>query len=140
MVDISAEIEIEVPFYDVDPMEIVWHGNYVKYFERARYHLLDMIDYNYRQMQASGFAWPVVDLRVKYVKSIVFTQKIIIKATIVEKEYGLKINFLITDKDTNIKLATGYSKQVAIDMQLKEMCLVSPPILDEKIKTYVKNS
>ncbi len=139
MNNISAEIEIEVPFYDVDPMEIVWHGNYVKYFERARYHLLDKLDYNYRQMQASGYAWPVVDLRVKYIKSAVFAQKIIVKATLVEKEYGMKINFLVSDKETNIKLATGYSKQVAVDMQLKEMCLVSPPILQEKIDSYAQS-
>ena len=36
----SVSTEIEVPFYDIDPMDIVWHGNYIKYFEVARCALL----------------------------------------------------------------------------------------------------
>lgn len=32
----NTEIKIKVPFYDLDPMNIVWHGNYVKYMEEAR--------------------------------------------------------------------------------------------------------
>ncbi|MCF6300479.1 MAG: acyl-CoA thioesterase [Proteobacteria bacterium] len=132
----SASLEIEIPFYDVDPMEIVWHGNYVKYFEKARYHLLDLIAYNYKQMQQSGYAWPVVDLRVKYIKSIIFAQKINVRATIVESEYGLKIDFLITDSQDGTRLCTGFSKQVAIDMKRQEMCLTSPAILHEKLAAY----
>jgi acyl-CoA thioester hydrolase len=40
---ITAETEFTVEFYDVDSMEIVWHGNYVKYLEKARCVLLDHI-------------------------------------------------------------------------------------------------
>ena len=36
----EEEIEIEVPFFDLDPMNVVWHGNYVKYTEIARCKLL----------------------------------------------------------------------------------------------------
>ena len=32
----SFEIKIRVPFFDLDPMQIVWHGNYLNYFEMAR--------------------------------------------------------------------------------------------------------
>jgi acyl-CoA thioester hydrolase len=51
---LSTEIDIEIPFYDVDMMAIVWHGHYAKYFEIARYALLEKIDYNYLQMCDSG--------------------------------------------------------------------------------------
>ena len=53
--DLSAETIIEIPFHDVDMMEIAWHGHYVKYFEIARCKLLDKIEYNYSQMRDSGF-------------------------------------------------------------------------------------
>lgn len=139
MTKISTQLAIEIPFYDVDPMEIVWHGHYVKYFEKTRYKLLDEIGYNYQQMKNSGYAWPVIDLRVKYIKSLVFAQKIIVKATIVEIEYGLKIDFLIIDAKTSVKLCKGYTKQVAVDMQKKEMCMISPPILKQKIEAYQAN-
>lgn len=139
MTNISAQLAIEIPFYDVDPMEIVWHGNYVKYFEKARYHLLNKIDYDYQQMRESGYAWPVIDLRIKYIKALVFAQKIIVKATIVDIDYGLKIDFLITDAKDGTKLCKGYTKQVAVDMHKKEMCLVSPSILQQKIDDYEKH-
>jgi len=32
----SAEIALQIQFYDLDPMEIVWHGRYVEYLENAR--------------------------------------------------------------------------------------------------------
>lgn len=41
-----AEVEMQVQFFDLDPMQIVWHGNYVKYLEVVRCALLDKIDYN----------------------------------------------------------------------------------------------
>lgn len=71
----QAEVIIEVPFHDVDAMNVVWHGYYLKYFEIARCKLLDQFDYNYRQMQASGYLWPVIESHVKYVQGIQFQQK-----------------------------------------------------------------
>ena len=56
-----ADVIIEVPFHDVDTMNVVWHGHYLKYFEIARCKLLDQFHYNYNQMRDSGFAWPVIE-------------------------------------------------------------------------------
>ena len=50
----TAEVELTVPFHDVDMMGVVWHGNYFRYFEIAREALLNQFDYGYRQMKASG--------------------------------------------------------------------------------------
>lgn len=62
----TAEVELTVPFHDVDMMGVVWHGNYFRYFEIAREALLNQFNYGYRQMKESGYLWPVVDTRVKY--------------------------------------------------------------------------
>jgi hypothetical protein len=59
----SAEIALKIQFYDLDPMQVVWHGNYARYFEQARCALLDSIGYNYPEMKASGYAWPVIDMQ-----------------------------------------------------------------------------
>ncbi len=136
MAEISCRIEQVIPFFDIDSMRIVWHGHYVKYMEKARCALLDKIDYNYQQMEASGYIWPVVDMRIKYVKPLIFKQVIVIEAKIVEQEYGLKIDFKFVDKLTGQKLTTAYTKQVAVDMESGEMCLLSPEILHEKIDAF----
>ena len=67
---ISAEVIIKIQFYDLDPMRIVWHGNYPRFLEQARSALFEKISFGYREMSESGFAWPIVDLRIKYVRPI----------------------------------------------------------------------
>ncbi len=129
----QTSIDLQIPFHDVDMMEVVWHGHYVKYFEIARCALLEKIDYNYPQMRESEYAWPVIDLRIRYVKPAIFGQIITVSAEIVEWENRLKINYLITDKQSGLRLTKGYSIQVAIDMLDKSMCFESPRILFEKL-------
>jgi acyl-CoA thioester hydrolase len=129
----QTSIDLQIPFHDVDMMEVVWHGHYAKYFEIARCALLDKIDYNYPQMRDSGYAWPVIDLNIRYVQPAAFGQTITVTAQIVEWENRLKINYLITDKSSGLRLTKGYSVQVAVDLTTKEMCFASPAVLFEKL-------
>lgn len=137
MTKIKTTHEIVVPFYDVDAMEVAWHGNYVKYMEQARCQLLDLIDYNYPQMKASGYFWPVIELKIKYIKPLLFQQKIIVKAELKEHEYGLRVDFEFWDAKSQTRLTKAHTKQVAVDMKSNEMCLVSPDVLQHKIDQYL---
>lgn len=130
---IKAEVNLQVQFYDLDPMEVVWHGHYVRYLEVARSALFDKINYNYLEMKASGYAWPVIDLQLRYIKPAIFGQQIKISAEMIEWENRLKINYLITDKKTGRRLTRASTTQVAVDMITQEMCFASPPILLEKL-------
>lgn len=129
----QAAVDILVPFHDVDMMEVVWHGYYAKYFEIARCALLDTIDYNYPQMRDSGFAWPIIDLRIRYIKPVAFRQVISVSAAIVEWESRLKIDYLVTDKQTGKRLCKGFTVQVAVDIPTKTMLYESPRVLYEKL-------
>ena len=128
-----AEIETQVQFFDLDPMEVVWHGHYVKYLEIARCALLDRIGYNYQQMKASGYAWPVIDMHIRYASPATFGQRLKLRAEIVEWENRLKIQYLITDAMTGRRLSRASTTQVAVDGTSGEMCFVSPPVLFEKL-------
>jgi acyl-CoA thioester hydrolase len=128
-----AETEIQVQFFDLDPMEVVWHGHYVKYLEMARCALLDTIGYNYTQMKASGYAWPVIDMHLRYVDSARFGQRLKVRAEIVEWENRLKIDYLITDAASGNRLLRGSTTQVAVDIATREMCFVSPAVLLQKL-------
>ena len=137
MTKISAQALVQVPFYDVDMMRIAWHGNYLKYFEEGRCALLDKLDYNYRQMEASGYMWPIVDCRIKYVRPARYQNTLCVRATLTEYEHRLRMEYLITDHATGTKLTTGYSVQVAVDIASGEMCYASPSILLEKVRSCV---
>ena len=96
--------EIEVPFFDVDAMHIVWHGHYVKYLEVARCAFLTEIGYDYNEMGRQGFSWPVVQLNLKYVKPARFGQKIYVDLALVEIESCLRIDYTISDAQSGAKL------------------------------------
>jgi acyl-CoA thioester hydrolase len=127
-------IDIKAQFYDLDPMQVVWHGNYVRYLEEARCALLDRIGYNYPQMQESGYMWPIVDMRIKYVRPLRFAQEALVTATIVEYENRLKIDYLIADKTTGEALTKATTTQVAVLISTGELCLESPAALLDKMR------
>jgi acyl-CoA thioester hydrolase len=129
----QAEIEIQIQFYDLDPMEVVWHGRYVQYLEAARCALLEQVDYNYPQMKASGYAWPIIDLHLRYSAPATFMQRIKVRAAIVEWQNRLKIDYLISDAASGRRLTRASSVQVAVNLANGEMCFASPPVLLQKL-------
>lgn len=129
----AAQVSITVPFHDVDSIGAAWHGHYAKYFEIARCELLDSFGYGYGAMRDSGYMWPIIDLHVRYVKSLRFNQRIVVKATLREWENRLLIDYLVTDEATGTRLTKGRTSQVAVDMKTGEMCFVSPAVLFERL-------
>jgi len=131
---ITAECEIVAQFYDIDPMQVVWHGNYVRYFEQVRGLLLDKIDYNYPQMAQSGYLWPIVDMRVKYVRPVRYQQKITLRASLVEYQNRLKIDYRCLDALSGEVLTKAHTIQVAVNAETQELSLESPVVLLEKVR------
>jgi acyl-CoA thioester hydrolase len=132
---ISAQAAVRIPFQDADPAGVVWHGNYFRYFETARLALLEEIDYGYRQMADSGYVWPIVDTRVKFILPIRFDQTIQVKASLLEWEYRLKIAYEIFDADGQ-RATKGYTIQVAVDANTGELCMGLPSALLQRIETF----
>ncbi|UVM11543.1 acyl-CoA thioesterase [Pseudomonas protegens] len=130
---IHADTQIQVPFFDVDTMHVVWHGHYVKYLEVARCALLDKLGHNYQQMLESGYAWPVIDLQLRYVRGAVFGQSLNVRASLVEWESRLKINYLITDQATGERMTRASSVQVAVEIASREMQLASPKVFTDAV-------
>ena len=126
------ESRIKVPFHDLDPAGIAWHGHYAKYFEVARCELLQTFDYNYDRMVESGFAWPVIDMHIRYVRPALFGQEILVTAELAEWEYRLKIDYVIRDT-SGARMSKGSTVQVAVDIKTREMLLRSPDVLFRKL-------
>ncbi|MDR2626327.1 MAG: acyl-CoA thioesterase [Zoogloeaceae bacterium] len=129
----QKSIKLRIPFHDLDPLEICWHGHYVRYFELARVALLQSLNYDYPQMRESGYAWPVIELFIRYAQPLHYQQEIEVKAFLTEWENRLRIDYLIFDCATGKRLTRGHTLQVAVDMRIREMCLESPAILLEKL-------
>lgn len=134
---VTATAPIVAQFYDLDPMDIVWHGNYARFFEIGRRALLIKIGYDYVAMKASGFAWPVIDMHVRYYRSLELGQRAEVIAGVTEWENRLKISYQINDLETGRKITRGHTVHVAVDMRSKEMLWETPPVLREKLAPYL---
>jgi acyl-CoA thioester hydrolase len=137
---LEAEVEVDVPFHDADPMGVTWHGNYFRYLESARSALLRKIGYNYAQMNASGYLFPVVEARIKYVKATSFGARLKVRATLEEYENRLKIAYLITDSASGECVTIASTTQVAVRREDGEMCFCSPQILIDQVEACLKSS
>ncbi|QJI32357.1 acyl-CoA thioesterase [Pseudomonas sp. ADAK18] len=135
---LHSDTEILVPFFDIDTMNVVWHGHYVKYLEVARCALLDKIGHNYTTMLESGYAWPVIDMQLRYVRGATFGQTINVRASLVEWESRLKVNYLITDLASGERLTRASTVQVAVEIASREMQLASPKVFTDAVERALK--
>lgn len=133
---LSAEVMITTAFQDADPMGVVYHGNYFRFFEKVRHEMLEKIGYSYRDMMASGYVWPIIDTRVKYVKSIPYDHKIRVEATLTEWENRMRVDYVIYDAETNVRMTKAHTMQVAVSIETEEMCFVSPRVFTDKVEAY----
>lgn len=132
----QKEIEINVPFFDVDPMQVVWHGHYIKYMEMARCALLSDMRMNYNDMHNAGYVFPIVSLRVKYIRPCVFGQIILARAILVPSDNFLIFKYEIIDKETGKKLCRAETKQMVVDMKTRESLYEIP----EPFLTIIRNA
>jgi acyl-CoA thioester hydrolase len=135
--NVSAEIEFTVEFYDVDSMDIVYHGNYFKYFEKARCALLNKIGYDYREMKKTGWAFPVTSISAKYISSFSFQDRVRAKAILYEYENCLKIRYELYNAATGQLCTKGESTQMAIDVASGESRFVCPRIFTDKVEALM---
>ncbi len=63
---LELSYDFQVPFYDLDGIQMVWHGNYVKYMEDAREKFGAKFGFEYLHIFNSGYVAPVVDMHLKY--------------------------------------------------------------------------
>lgn len=92
----SFEVRISVPFFDLDPMQIVWHGNYLNYFEIARaalfeHHGVDLYSYYEREK----IIFPIIRTATKHIFPLKHRDEIIVKATLVDAHIKLVVDFEI---------------------------------------------
>jgi acyl-CoA thioester hydrolase len=137
---VQAETEFTVEFYEVDSMEVVWHGNYIQYMEKARCALLDHIGCGYRVMKDAGYAFPVTDLSLKFIRPLFFGDRVRALAILDEYENRLRIKYEFYNAATGKLTTKGQSTQMAYNIEKRDSCFICPPFLTEKVETLLANT
>lgn len=135
---LDAEVTLVTSFQDADPMGVIYHGNYFRFFEEARRVMMDKINYGYLAMNESGYMWPIIDTRVKYVKAIPFNHTIRVCAKLTEWENRLRVDYVIYDAESGQRMCKAHTTQVAVSIEQQEMCFASPKVFIDKIEQWHK--
>src|SRR3569833_802188 len=137
---IAAEVEVEVPFHDVDLAGVVWHGHYMKYLENARWAVMNRIGFGLDAMLESGFIWPVVSLEVKYKRAARYGERLRVLASMIEWDAKLVLNYLILDANVGTRIGRAQTTQVAVDRKTGTLQLVSPACLTDRVRAALKEA
>lgn len=117
---IENTTEIRVIYADTDAMGVVYHTNYIKWFEVGRCELLRNIGYPYAQLEQEGIMLPLAECSCKYKVPAVYDDILEIKAAISEiKAATITIEYVIRRKETGELLVTGMTKHAVTDKKFK---------------------
>jgi len=123
----SFEVQMTVPFHDLDPMQVVWHGNYLKYFDVARSALFDSLGVNLYGFGAHhSLIFPVIRTSTKYIHPLRHRDVFICKATVVEARFKVVVDFEIRLIGNGLICTQGRGEQVAVKMPEMELMLGIP--------------
>jgi len=131
---ISTSVRLKVPYYDVDLMQVVWNGNYLKYFEVARQalfreHGVDLCRY----MQEKRYVFPVIRSMVKHIRSLKLDDEFICKAVLKEAKVKIVLDFEIKRISDGQVCAKGQSEQVALLVPEMEMAFKIPEEIQQAL-------
>ena len=130
----EISIRLKVPFFDVDPMHVVWHGHYLKYFEMARqaYSEACGMDF-YRYQMEKGYVFPIIKSSLKYVHPLRFGDEFLVKVALKEARVKVVMDFEIRMADSGRLCAKGRTEQVALRLPEMEMELAIPEDVQEAL-------
>ncbi|XZG71015.1 acyl-CoA thioesterase [Chitinibacteraceae bacterium HSL-7] len=129
----EISVECVVPFHDLDPMNVVWHGNYARYFEVARTALMQSLDYDIPQMRESGLIWPIIELNTRFARPMRYQQRVRVTARLMACRNWLKIAYTITDAQSGERLTRGHTLQAACDRASGEMLFEVPLAIRQRL-------
>ena len=114
----SCEIEIRVPYADVDQMGCVHHPNYLKYFEQGRTELLRESGWVYRDLEAAGIYFVVTKAVCNYHNPARYDDLLIVTATVKRVTLArIDHHYELRRKGESVLLATGQTTLACVDGQ-----------------------
>ena len=131
---VSTSVRLRVPYYDVDIMQVVWNGNYLKYFEVARQALfrecgLDL----HRYMNEKKYVFPVIRSMVKHIQPLRWDDEFICTAVLKEARVKIVLDFEIKLISNGQVCAKGQSEQVALRVPEMEMAFRIPEEIQQAL-------
>ncbi|CAN5818873.1 acyl-CoA thioesterase [soil metagenome] len=135
---LSSRTEVLVRFNEADPLGIVWHGHYIRYFEDGREAFGNMHGLGYLDVYKQGFVIPIVSVHCEFKRSLRYGDRVIVETKYVPCEAAkMKFNYRLFNAVTGELVATGSSVQVFLEKNESLLQLSNPPFFEEWKRKHV---
>lgn len=131
----KVTVEYRVPYADTDMMGVVYYGNYLVMFERARNELMRACGFTYRECEAEGWGLPVIHAECDYRGSARYDDVLEISAW-VRSQKGVRIEIAceIRRRGEDRPLVTGFTRHAFVDLKTFRPCPPPERFLEMMLK------
>lgn len=105
---------IDVRYQETDQMGVVYHANYLVWFEIGRTKFIEQLGFKYTEMEANNIVSPVVDLEISYKRPATYNDRVTVNTWLeaydgIRVKYGYRVN-----NEAGDTLVTGSSDHVIV--------------------------
>ncbi len=135
--ELTNRTEILVRFNEADPLGIVWHGHYIRYFEDGREAFGNMHNLGYLEVYKLGFVIPVVSVQCDFKRSLRYGDRVIVETKYIPTEAAkMKFTYRLFNAATGEVVATGSSVQVFLSKDDSVLQLANPAFFEDWKKQH----
>ena len=121
-------------YADTDRSSVVYHANYLRYFEFGRASLMRDVAYPYREIEESGYIYPIIEMGVNFYKPLFYDDPMCVQTRPGDMDrIRLRFDYVITHAETNEIICMGFTKHCAVNPS------GTPVAIDEKTIHLWKN-
>ena len=135
--ELKSRTKVQVRFNEADPLGIVWHGHYIRYFEDGREAFGNIHGLGYLEVYKQGFIIPIVNVHCDFKRSLKYGDSVIVETKYIPCEAAkMKFSYRLFNAATDELVATGASVQVFLEKKSSTLQLNNPPFFEEWKKRH----
>lgn len=137
---LSHTFETEVRFSEADPLGIVWHGHFIRYFEDGREAFGEKYGLKYLDFYRKDIVVPIININCDYKRILRYGHRIRLETTYRDSPAAkLYFDYIIYDAATNEQVAKGSSMQVFMHRESLELMLTLPQFMQDWKQKWLKD-
>jgi acyl-CoA thioester hydrolase len=111
----AVSVDLEVPFHDVDALQVVWHGHYLKYFEVARTALFRAKGLHSERFRDLGFGLLIMESHCRHTYPLRFGDTARVSAWFKDLDHRIHVAYEVHNLTAGRRAARGHTHLVTLD-------------------------
>ena len=133
---ITHDTQIRVLYRDTDKMGVVYHANYIVFYEAARNEMFRAIRLPYTLLEQMNIAMPIVEVESKYKSPAYYDDLLTVRATVKElPEVRAVVEYEVFNEAGTV-INTGKTVLGYVNMERKRPCRAPKEFIDELQKYF----